>query len=537
MNKTFDVVILGGGIGGLSAAHELVMQGVTNILVIEKNDGVGGQARSSTVPNTKLPTEYCSRIYGAHYDTLRRIFKEIPTETGTVSDNLVNRNTYVSADKTFVNTFGNSLFGNFSSVVKQVPFSQKFQVINRIAYGLTSCKKRFETFQEITWGDYLRQGKKFDTALEDAAIRNTGPFLGVDLYKTSASSVLQIIEGVPILGRDGVSVMNNPTSDAWFTPWQTFLESKGVTFWLQDSVTRLFLLDNNLESVRTASGQHVTANMWISNLPPQVFATLLPSSLSLSQRLGQVYHTMRQDMVSVQLYFKEPIRFPNSDTWLWISDSPWQLIIEPQGEIWKKDNFGHHIQDVWSVGICDPLTPGNVYHKPWTACTPDEIIDEVWTQIQMSALPVDPSSFVMGKLWEGYRWAGKEETEEPKFSPNATSWKMRPFVTSGLENVLIAHVTVNTNGSEMLLMDNAARAGVLAAQTITKNVAKRVVPGKYKRPYSILLAPVRALDHVLFKAGVKSPILPAGGSVFLLTAYGILVVTLLILLIKRVAKK
>lgn len=77
-----NVAILGGGVGGLSAAHELVERGFT-VSVFERNNVFGGKARSIYVPDSgtgghiDLPGEHGFRFFPAFYkhlpDTLMRI--------------------------------------------------------------------------------------------------------------------------------------------------------------------------------------------------------------------------------------------------------------------------------------------------------------------------------------------------------------------------------------------------------------------------------------------------------------------------------
>jgi len=77
-----QVAIFGGGVAGLSAAHELVERGF-KVTVYEKNDVFGGKARSIPVPNTgvdgrkDLPGEHGFRFFPAFYkhipDTMQRI--------------------------------------------------------------------------------------------------------------------------------------------------------------------------------------------------------------------------------------------------------------------------------------------------------------------------------------------------------------------------------------------------------------------------------------------------------------------------------
>jgi uncharacterized protein with NAD-binding domain and iron-sulfur cluster len=76
------VAILGGGVGGLSAAHELIERGFA-VSVFERSKVFGGKARSIYVPNSgsaarrDLPGEHGFRFFPAFYkhlpDTLMRI--------------------------------------------------------------------------------------------------------------------------------------------------------------------------------------------------------------------------------------------------------------------------------------------------------------------------------------------------------------------------------------------------------------------------------------------------------------------------------
>ena len=75
------VAILGGGVAGLSAAHELAERGF-QVRVFERKPVLGGKARSIPVPNSggngrqPLPGEHGFRFFPGFYkhvtDTMRR---------------------------------------------------------------------------------------------------------------------------------------------------------------------------------------------------------------------------------------------------------------------------------------------------------------------------------------------------------------------------------------------------------------------------------------------------------------------------------
>lgn len=71
-------IIIGGGISGLTVAHELVNKGF-QVEIYEKNDIAGGMARSTRIHNN-IPTEHSWRGYGPFYYNVFNIMKQIPID-------------------------------------------------------------------------------------------------------------------------------------------------------------------------------------------------------------------------------------------------------------------------------------------------------------------------------------------------------------------------------------------------------------------------------------------------------------------------
>lgn len=82
------IIIMGAGVGGLVAAHELSKLGIYDIHVYDRNHMVGGQSRSSIQDGKH--SEYCWHAISSGYTNLPTILSEImlDDDKSTVLDNL-----------------------------------------------------------------------------------------------------------------------------------------------------------------------------------------------------------------------------------------------------------------------------------------------------------------------------------------------------------------------------------------------------------------------------------------------------------------
>ena len=81
------VAVLGGGVAGLTAAHELAERGF-EVVVLESRSIPGGKARSLPVPGSgvdgrvDLPAEHGFRFFPGFYRHLPDTMSRIPTGAG-----------------------------------------------------------------------------------------------------------------------------------------------------------------------------------------------------------------------------------------------------------------------------------------------------------------------------------------------------------------------------------------------------------------------------------------------------------------------
>lgn len=474
-----QVVILGAGIAGLTVAHELIRNGNDyDIHIYDRHAVIGGMARSGVKQrnNLSLPTEYCWRIYGPNYHNLRDIFKQIPliNHPGkTVHDNLIEIHDYLIADKQTIFYMNNrpKTLWDMRRAFRSIPFKQKWQVLSKIIYCFMISTNRLNHMDNLTWNDYIDPERSLCHDMRKYIIDLMAPFLGAEALQVNVPSTAKTLESFKVFNRR-LSVMNGPTNEAWFDHWQAHLEHHGVTFHLNTHVTDIHTQDKYVTDV-IIDNKKVSGDRFFCCLSVESVAKMPSLRLPGIVKLANHGHQL---MVGMQLYFDKKITMPSKHTVMYIPDSPWQLVIEPQGVIWEKTY--DDIADVWSVGLCDPVRPGFLIKKPFIHCSHEEIQQEVWHQITRSELgdylSLGTTQVIDYNVWDTYRFNGHTlDTEEPKFSTNKNTWFLRPQNATAFKNLYMAATYTKTE-TDMFEMESAAESGRRAARLLEKNV--NVIP-------------------------------------------------------------
>jgi len=295
-----------------------------------------------------------------------------------------------------------------------------------------------------------------------------GPYLGADAEKVNVPSVVKTLGSFKILNRP-ISVMNGPTNEAWFEHWKIYLESKGVIFHLNSEITTIHVEEDEIKHILLADNTKVSGDVYFCSLPVESVTRL--ESLKIPG-IGELAKRSYQLMMSIQLYFDKKINLPYQNTAMYIPDSPWQLVIEPQGSIWQKSYNG--IADLWSIGLCDSVHPGLLIKKPFVECSHEEIKQEVWYQILQSEfnqyLHLDTVQIADYNVWDTYVYNGKKlDTYEPKFSTNQGTFYLRPDNKTHLKNMYFATAYTKTD-TDMFEMESAAESGRRAAQILEPSI-------------------------------------------------------------------
>ncbi|WP_459548872.1 hydroxysqualene dehydroxylase [Nocardia sp. X0981] len=535
------VAVLGGGVAGLTAAHELAERGFA-VTVYERR-ALGGKARSMPVPGSgtdgrpDLPGEHGFRFFPGFYqhipDTMRRIpFGENPNG---VWDNLAS-----VPDARFSRAGGEDIrtplgfthmaaatpegmresLASMISTTLKMPATEGLFFANRLLVFNTSCDaRRFGQWEHTSWAEFVgahQRSHEFralvSRTLTSLLVAAKDELASVRTIGTMGEQFL----GNPLqIGNDGDldRVLDGPTNTAWIDPWVARLRELGVRFEVGAEVRGLEVRDRRITGARVVTGageQTVTADHFVVALPAERARDLWNADILDAWPELAAMSTLYTDWMSgIQFYLRRRPELGGGHT-AYI-DSPWSLTSIAQNTLWarKLPEYGDGtVLDCLSVDISDWNTPGILFGKTAKECTHEEIARETWAQILAH---LNDSTEILREadlhswfLDPGIRWdsaRGENTNADPLLINTAGSWEARPQPHGGVENLYLAGDYVRTN-IDLATMEGAnesARAAVNALLDVTGSDAPRC------RTYTLYrapeLEPLRRADADHYAAG------------------------------------
>lgn len=534
------VLVIGSGIAGLTAAHELADRGY-EVTVYERK-ALGGKSRTISVPLTgrdgraDLPGEHGYRYVPGFYQHLPDTMARIPAVgvDGSVWDRMVPQSGFLYAragtrqnlpilfhvdgalTRQLVQQLGTALFQQF----RALPPTQVMQFLKRLVVFMTSCTdRRFEQWEHITWWDFVRaesKGHEYQKLLVDAVTEHLVAARG-DLASARAIGGLGEAYAYSLLGRattgENGRVFDAPTSEAWISPWIKYLRERGVKF-VVGVAAEQFIVENRRISaaiMSSVSGAlRVEADWFVCAIPVERARALLSGDvLRADPTLATLGRLQTEWMNGIQFYLRH--RLPIINGPVVYVDSPWGLVSASESQWWRSDfasTYGDgSVRDCLSVNIANFDAPGIVYGKPARECTAQELAHEVLTQMRAAlnvggpALPDDiiASWFVDPAL----RFTSTGLTnDEPLFVNYAGAWEARPEAITAIPNLFLAGDYVRDNLSAAT-MEGANQTGRLAANGVLAASYSETEPAKVFCNYdSPAVRAAKDLDAKRFRRGL-----------------------------------
>jgi uncharacterized protein with NAD-binding domain and iron-sulfur cluster len=540
------VVVLGGGVAGMSAAHELVERGF-QVEVYETRSVPGGKARSIPVPESGLPGEHGFRFFPRFYRHVTDTMKRIPygNNLNGVFDNLVETTqidiAQFDASSLVLLARSPSSLAQLEYLLKEV-FEDTSATVNlqpgelsffaeRLWQILTSCEeRRSDEYERLSWWDFLDAANKspgFQKFLAQGLTRSlVAANAKLANTKVEGDIGLQLIMDMALPGVSSDRVLNGPTSEVWIDPWLDYLTKQGVQYTLNAKLLRLNCDGGVITGATLArpdgSEFEVTGDYYICAVPLEVMARVLQNDpdqgvLKADPSLQGIIPLSAYVawMNGLQIFLKEDVPIIHGHV-VYI-DSPWALSSISQRQFWPNFDFsrfvGGAVKGVLSVDISDWNTPGILYGKKAVECTREELFEEVFAQIAKS-LNID-GKVVLSKD-NVYSWfldpditdemdlstPTLYENAEPLLIALVNTWNLRPDAYTRIPNLFLASDYIRTY-MQLATMEGANEAARRAVNAIIATSGVRVhlcQLWRFQEPF--VLAPLRRYDQWRYDRGM-----------------------------------
>lgn len=530
------VAILGGGVGGLSAAHELAERGF-QVRVYEQKPVLGGKARSIPVANSgsggraDLPGEHGFRFFPGFYkhvtDTMRRtpygahgnVFENLSVATrillaraGSAEIFWLARSPQSLED---LRVFLIELFTPLGVAPEDAAF-----FASRLLTLATSCPgRRLAEYENIRWWDFIGargRSKIYQAYLGQGLTRSLVAMRAEESStRTVGYILLQMFYGLISPDRLFDRLLCGPTNDVWIEPWTAYLGKLGVEFHTGSKVASINCSGSRVTGVTIESGGDspvVTADAYISALPVEKMAALLTDELKrAAPSLANLAKLQTRWMNGIQFYLAkdEPLAHGHA---IYL-DSPWALTSISQRQFWTNVDLSRYgdgtVRGILSVDISEWEAPGVLYGKPARACSAQEIKEEVWAQLKQhlndsSPAPIEDSNLVAWFLDPDIEFPnpGNAANAEPLMINTAGSLTLRPEAQVELENLFLAsdYVRTYTDIACMEAANEAARRAVNCLLVETRSSAPPAALWPFEEPE--FLQPFIEIDRIRFALGL-----------------------------------
>jgi uncharacterized protein with NAD-binding domain and iron-sulfur cluster len=535
------VIIIGGGVAGLTAAHELAERGF-DAHVYEARPAWGGKARSQPVPGTgtngraDLPGEHGFRFYPRFYKHVVNTMARIPRPGGgTVADEL--RPTTESAiamidQDTWFRFFRRrvvkpyDIAASLELFFQDLDFAQTDVVVfaAKILEYFTSCpERRLGAYEKISWWEFLeadRYSEKFQRQLR--SVPRT--MVAMDPKRGSARTIgdisMQLFIDFAQTGVNNDRTLGGPTTEVWIDPWVQHVTGLGAILHPQSSVLGIDVANGAITGVRIAgSDTPITGDYYVLAVPLDIALGLIsPAMGALDPSLDRLRRRDPESLVSwmtgIQFFLYEDVPLVRGHTYY--PDAPWALTSISQPQFWRDRGLFRRLWGAGDVGglisvdISDWDTPGAFVTKPAKQCTPEEISREVWEQLKaaLNGATIEDHILTDELL---HSWHLDDDIDYSRGLPPTNhsrllvhppgSWELRPEAATKIANLVIAadYVRTFTDLATMEGANEAARRAVNAILDRCGSKAPRAQLWPLVEPAQFDAA--KRLDAWLYKGG------------------------------------
>jgi len=501
------VIVIGGGVGGLTAAHELAERGF-KVEVYETRAAWGGKARTQPVPGTAsagrrdLPGEHGFRFYPRFYRHVIDMMARTPVGDGSGGCVDGRLRPCTEAGVALIDGDTWSRFHRRTAVrpyeileAVQVLFQQLgFDAADAGLFGLkvlqflsSSDERRLGEYEGVSWWGFLG-GDGYSQKCQNRASGIPRMLVAMDARHGNARTVgvtsMQLLLDFATTGVASDRTMGGPTSEMWIAPWIEHLKALGVQFFPGETCAGFEVGNGRVEGAQFTSGIMAKGGHYVLAVPIEAAKALISPDLAAldpqCDRLrGANVDELVSWMVGIQFYLYEDVPLVRGH--MVFPDAPWALTAISQPQFWREPvglfrrHYGNgDVGGLISVDISEWDKDGTFVRKKARDCTKDEIQAEVWSQLKaaLNGRRADQQTLTDELL---HSWHLDDDLDYSAGLPPLNrsrllvhppgSWAVRPEAASAVPNLCFAADYVRTH-TDIASMEGACEAGRRAANVI-----------------------------------------------------------------------
>lgn len=409
---------MGGGVAGMSAAHELIERGFS-VLVLEKNKMLpGGKARSIPVPDSastgkqELPGEHGFRFFPGFYRHIIHTMDRIPYpdihSNAKVSGNLVAcPNMMMTRMGKLPIVLPSHLPRSLKDLKEMLKTLQGIEtgltkaetelIARKLWQLLTSCReRRIDEYERTGWWEFTEaavNSENYRTVFVEGLTRTLVAAKAETCNtKTNGDVLIQMMLCITNPRIENDRILNGPTNEKWLFPWLAYLQSKGVDYRFGAEVTKIETSGRLVCGVRAKvnnTEEQFQADYYLCAMPVERAAliTNTPAMLSLDPNLSFISKLAPSVawMNGMQFFLRHDV--PIVKGHIILADTPWALTAISQVQFWDVDisDYGKgDVRGIISVDVSNWENKGIIFKLPAKECSREEALTEVWEQMKMS---------------------------------------------------------------------------------------------------------------------------------------------------------
>lgn len=512
-----SVAVLGAGVAGLTAAHELLERGF-HVTIFEKRPLVewGGKARSYDAnmraaadgrsTDVKVPAEHGFHFFPGFYRHVDHTLKRIPVGSKTVFSHLV------SADADMLAVTGKPRIlvptsapaGPTPVLARHHPLAELRSFLqfpkNLTEVGLTkedltiftgklwqiassSPRRRSEEYENVDWRTFVESLDRSEEYYWFLASGITRTLVAARARRASTKTMgniaLQLLLCLTERGNSMDRVLDGPTNEVWIGPWLRHL----VETWPGKldpkvlAIDEIAIDDGSTIQIGCGGQRHGPFDYVVCALPLETVVELaaLPANAAFARAGRETLERMRQlaaenlaVMAGLQVFLEKDVSICRGHQML--LDSDWGLTSISQRQFWrdahaqklKKHGIGGLISiDIssWDLGRKGGIgSPASLAAQNRTFEIFEEVLRQLRSGLGSDGLEVGPRGNVLG-------WHLEERSETVLVNAKGT-WRLRPTHRFGeMQNLFLAGDYVRTQ-TDLACMEGANESARHAVNAI-----------------------------------------------------------------------